>query len=128
MNFIRNLFKPSAPAAPTHVIHEVKISGRRDLPTDLRHASALKRRPTIHYSAHQSPKRGMWVRYQDRTGILTDLQEGDLAVIMLVDDQFGMNVLQITAAAQDVRQAHIHEIPEPRRPDKETAQRMGYST
>jgi hypothetical protein len=96
-------------------------------------SSALRRRTTrsaagsILVANEQEPKRGMWVVYGIRTGILTKLELGDVATVMLVDDQ-GLNRIEIHVPAKDLRQAWFEEIPAPRRPDYEHASRAGYYT
>lgn len=107
------------------VTHRVEISGGRQPPRELRSASHLRRRATSRFGGDQSPKRGMWVAYDGRTGILKDLEPGDVATVMLVDD-LGCNVLEIHAPAAQLRQAWYEEIPAGRRPDYEHAAAFGY--
>jgi len=112
--------------------HVVDVRGSTKLPSHLTAVSGLRRRPTRdHTGSHlrddQPPKRGMWVSYSGRTGILTDLEPGDVASVMLVDDA-GLNALAIHVPAAQLRQAWFEEIPAPRRPKYEDAVRFGYHT
>lgn len=89
--------------------------------------SQLRRRATSLVGSEQPPARGMWVRWQGRTGILTDLEAGDVATVMLVDDHKGENVLEVHAPAGDIRQAFYEEIPAKRRPHEAHAAALGYT-
>lgn len=104
----------------------VDTGGPTELPENLRHASALKRRWSTSTRNEQPPKRGMWVRHHGKTGILTDLAAGDVASVMITDDK-GLNVAQISVSASELRQATYEEIPAPRRPDMELARKLGYA-
>lgn len=106
------------------------LGGGTKVPAHAAGASALRRRPTMHLHGtlirnDQPPKRGMWVVYQQRTGILTMLELGDVATVMLVDE-LGLNAIEVHVPAKDLRQAWFEEIPEPRRPPYEDAVRFGY--
>lgn len=119
--------KPTEPPRQ-HVVDPVR--GSTKLPTHLTAVSGLRRRPTTTAAGSllrndQAPKRGMWVVYSQRTGILTDLEPGDVATVMLVDD-LGMNALEVHVPAAQLRQAWFEEIPAPRRPKYEDAVRFGY--
>lgn len=107
--------------------HEVQITGGRQIPAALRAESALRRRATPHHAGDQTPKRGMWVRWSGRTGILTDIERGDIATVMLVDDVKGENVLVVHQACSQLRQAYFEEIPTARRPDLKHALKFGYT-
>lgn len=117
------------PNAQTRVVTPSgNISGK--FPAHIAAGSSLRRRPTMH--AHgtliandQPPKRGMWVVYQQRTGILTKLEAGDVASVMLVDE-VGHNAIEVHVPAATLRQAYFEEIPAPRRPLYEDAVRFGY--
>lgn len=106
------------PARPVQVYTPV-TDGARQIPAALRHGSALQR----HHGG--PPGRGMWVVYEARTGILTALEHGDIATVMLVDEH-GCNMLEVHAPAEKLRQAYFEEIPEKRRPDEAVARGMGY--
>jgi hypothetical protein len=67
--------------------------------------SSLQRR-----AKDREPKRGMWVRWGDRVGILTNLEPGDIATVMCVDSH-GDNALEIHCTASELRQAYYNEIP-----------------
>jgi hypothetical protein len=104
----------TAPRIPTHV---AMTSALRRRATRTEHGSQLR--------DDQAPKRGMWVMYQQRCGILTNLEAGDVATVMLVDD-LGLNAIEIHVPAKELRQAFFEEIPEPRRPTYAAAVRFGY--
>ncbi len=70
-------------------------------------------------------RRGMWVVKDGATGILTEINSDGVAEVMLVDDQ-GLNLRQVHVNMHNLRQATRDEIPEPRRPDEETATALGY--
>ena len=95
-------------------------------------SSALRRRTTTSGAGsiitphEQAPKRGMWVRYSDRTGVLTNLEAGDIATVMLVDDVKGENVVEVHVPAAQLRQAYFDEIPAARRPTYDAGARLGY--
>ena len=116
--------KPAKPAE-TPRSRIVIPSGGAQIPEYVAAGSKLRRRPTAHMAQDQAPRRGMWVVYQSRVGILTNLEPGDVATVMLVDDA-GRNSLEIHAQAAALRQAWFEEIPEPRRPMYEDAERFGY--
>jgi hypothetical protein len=103
----------------------VTSEGRMHIRPELLVGSALRRRPTTYYRAEQPPKRGMWVYYQGEIGILTNLMAGDVAEVMLTDAQ-GLNKEPIKVQADQLRQAYLHEIPEPRRPALDIGTRLGY--
>lgn len=71
-------------------------------------------------------RRGMWVVYRDKVGVLTNVEGGNVAVVSLCDE-LGVNTVEIHVNAFEVRQAWHDEIPTPRRPDADTAQRFGYT-
>lgn len=108
----------------------VQPQGGARIPAHVVLGSALRRRATqtehgSHLMSDQAAKRGMWVVYSNRSGILTNLEPGDIATVMLVDD-LGLNQLEVHAAAKELRQAYFEEIPEPRRPEYADAARFGY--
>jgi hypothetical protein len=105
--------------------HVVVPSGGTQIPAHVVSASYLRRRPTVHVANEQPPKRGMWVVLGDRVGILKNIEAGDIATVMIVDDQ-GLNVVELHAPGANLRQAWYEEIPAARRPDYERAQRFGY--
>lgn len=107
-------------------VHRPAIVGGRQIDPGLRLMSSLRRRSTQHVLTEQAPKRGMWVRYDERTGILTDLEPGDVATVMIVDQADGTNVVEIHVPATKLRQAWFEEIPETRRPTEESAIKFGY--
>lgn len=96
------------------------------IPKSLLSVSALRRRPTSIVGEEQPAKRGMWVRYRESAGILTHLESGDIATVMLVDDRLGLNVTEVHVPAAELRQALLKEIPAPRRPTAALAASMGY--
>lgn len=117
-------FLKAKPEPVTHIVPAVP--GGQQIPLEHTLRSALKRRPTSHVNAAQPAKRGMWVRYQGRTGILTNLEAGDVATVMLVDDEYGLNGIEVHVPSAELRQAWLNEIPARRRPEPEIAARMGY--
>lgn len=70
-------------------------------------------------------RRGMWVRYQDVTGILTGIGASSIAEVMLVDD-IGENLKQVFVPLADVTRATYEQIPLPRRPTVDVALALGY--
>lgn len=70
-------------------------------------------------------RRGMWVRYQDVTGILTGIGASNIAEVMLVD-AIGENLKQIFVPLSDITRATYEQIPLPRRPTVEAARALGY--
>ncbi len=116
-----------SPDAKKHVVNP---AGSTKLPSHLTLVSQLRRRATkdrsgTHLRDDQPPKRGMWVVYADRTGILTDLEPGDVYTVMLVDDR-GLNALEVHAPGSQLRQAWFEEIPQARRPKYDDAVKLGY--
>jgi hypothetical protein len=116
-----------SPDAKTHV---VEVKGTTKLPPLLTVGSALRRRPTremggSHLRNDQPPKRGMWVVYSGRTGIVKDLEPGDIYTVMLVDEE-GFNAIELHVPGAQLRQAWYEDIPEGRRPPLEHAVRFGY--
>lgn len=69
----------------------------------------------------------MWVRWQNRTGILTNIEPGDIATVMIVDDIKGENVIEVHQPCNMLRQAYFEEIPTARRPDLKHAAKFGYT-
>lgn len=110
----------------TFNVHRPEISGGRQIDPGLRSVSALKRRTTQHVLTDQAPKRGMWVRYKERTGILTNIEPGDVATVMIVNQVDGTNVVEIHVMSNELRQAYFEEIPIGRRPDEAYAIKFGY--
>lgn len=117
----------SAKPSPDARSYTPEIGGGKQIAAPMRIASALRRRPSPQYAGELSPKRGMWVRHQDATGILTNIESGDVATVMLVDKKEGTNVLEIHVPAAELRQAYFDEIPEKRRPDQDRAAKFGYT-
>lgn len=116
--------------SPDARAHVVEAKGGAKIPAHIAMASGLRRRPATSHEGtllanDQAPKRGMWVVYSGRTGILTNLETGDVATVMLVDEQ-GFNSLEIHVPAGQLRQAWFEEIPEARRPAYKDAVRFGY--
>lgn len=71
---------------------------------------------------------GMWVVCDKRIGILSGLSGRGIYEIMLVDDE-GLNVMQVSAVESDLRQARASEIP-PKRIEHLSADQlatMGYA-
>src|SRR6185437_5266496 len=102
-----------------------KTSGPRAIPTHVAVGSTLRRRPTQSHPHETAPARGMWVRYSDRTGILMDIGQHDIARVMLVDAD-GFNTAEVNVPASVLRQAYLDEIPAKRRPHESVARNMGY--
>lgn len=121
-----NIWPFKKPDRPEARVHRPSIAGGKQIAADVRHASALKRRATTQHAGDQSAKRGMWVRYHDRTGILTNIEPGDVATVMLVDMDKGENVLEVHVPCADLRQAHYEELPIARRPTEYEAAKFGY--
>lgn len=71
-------------------------------------------------------RRGMWVVYSDKVGILTNVEGGNVATVVLTDS-VGLNTVEIHVNALELRQAWHDEIPASRRPEIELARRMGYT-
>lgn len=107
--------------------HAVEITGGRQIPAALRAESALRRRATSFHAGDQHPKRGMWVIWQNRPGILTNIERGDIGTVMLVDDVNGENLLEVHQPCSALRQAYFEEIPTKRRPDLKRALQFGYT-
>lgn len=131
MNIRQRVHSLLHPNAQTRVVTPAgNISGK--FPEHVSAVSSLRRRTTISAQGsvlvphEQAPKRGMWVHYQGRTGILTNLEAGDIATVMLVDDEKGENVLEVHAPCSQLRQAFFEEIPQGRRPKYADAVRFGY--
>ena len=103
----------------------VPVEGQSRIPVPLVLLSNLRRRVTSQAAGEQTAKRGMWVIYQNRVGILQNLETGDVATVMLVDEK-GHNSLEIHTQAADLRQAWYEEIPEARRPEYPLAAKFGY--
>lgn len=99
----------------------------RNIDVGARINSRLRRRATSMIGSEQPPSRGMWVHWQGRTGILTNLEPGDIATVMLVDDTKGENVLETHVHANELRQAYFEEIPKSRRPKADLAAALGYT-
>lgn len=72
------------------------------------------------------PERGMWVTYKEKPGILTNLEAGDVATVMMVDPEEGTNVMEIHVHGSELRQCLYTEIPARRRPYLEDAEALGY--
>jgi len=104
---------------------EVYPSGGQSVPSHVAIGSALKRRPTSRFGNDQSPKRGMWVVYKGKVGILKMIEVGDVATVTLVD-ALGLGESEIHVPADQLRQAYLDEIPEPRRPSLKVAATFGY--
>jgi len=119
------------PDAVTHVVNPKGLLNAKFQP-HVAASSSIRRRTTMteHGSVlrpdEQHPKRGMWVRYGNRTGILTNLEAGDIATVMLVDDQDGTNSLEVHTPGSQIRQAYFEELPVARRPSYADAARFGY--
>jgi hypothetical protein len=122
----RKPVSPESPVSPDARAHVVHPAGGREIPSHVRNASALRRRVHPSHPLEQAPKRGMWVVHQGRTGILTHLEPGDVATVMLVDD-LGHNIIEIHVPAPLLRQAYFEEIPERRRLEYHEAQHFGYT-
>ena len=128
MSFL-DFLKPKPARHPDARTHEVAITGRRDLDAGLAANSRLRRRPTPQQPEGGKPKRGMWVTYLGKTGILIDMIEGDLCRVQVVEPLNGHNQeeqylddqsktryrnLILTVPADELRQAWLDEIPRAR--------------
>jgi adenosine/AMP kinase len=73
-------------------------------------------------------RRGMWVAVKNSAspiGIVTALTNDGTARVMLVDGR-GEDKIEVDVPASSLRQAARLEIPAPRRPRREVAERLGY--
>lgn len=127
---LRGLFRAEQPPLGAARQHIVNVGAPSRLSPIIANGSALRRRAArspagVVLAGEQSPKRGMWVMYQRRIGILTALEPGDVATVMLVDDK-GLNALEVHAPARELRQAWFDEIPSARRPAWRDAVTLGY--
>lgn len=105
----KGLFTPSAPQP---VEDTVRVSDR------------TFHKPT---AAVYGLRRGMWVYSPDHgVGILTNVYEGGVGAIMLVNED-GTNKVAVGRPLMGLRQAKLKEIPPCRRPDAEAARLFGYS-
>ncbi len=101
-----------APSVPQPVADTVRVSDR------------TFHKPT---AAVYGLRRGMWVWSPDHgVGILTNVYEGGMGAIMLVNDD-GTNKVAVGRPLMGLRQAKHKEIPSARRPDATTARHFGYS-
>lgn len=119
---------PSEDTLPP-TVHVAQIGGPRGIDKEVLARTALKRRVTPASAPEartEIPKRGMWVRYSRSTGILLDILPGDIAKVMLVDRD-GVNMIEVTVLAKELRQALIDEIPEARRQSEDALLRLGYT-
>jgi len=78
-----------------------------------------------------SLRKGMWVRYEGRTGIATAIvpeQIGGITLVNvdIVDDKTGHTTMSVTAPIGALRQATHDEIPEVRRPHEHVSIAKGY--
>jgi hypothetical protein len=122
-----NLFSKKEPAAVEEPkVHVPTIGGSTSIAKEVTHVSALQRRKVHHTDPQRFAKKGMWVRTSNSTGVLKDIEPGDVATVMLVDEQLGENVLEVHVPASSLRQAYYEEIPEARRPSHEHAIKFGY--
>jgi hypothetical protein len=111
------------PNARTHV---VDVTGRRNLDPDLAANSKLRRRPTPSSPKGAAPKRGMFVVYMGKVGILTELLEEDVARVQVIEPLKGHNQSELymdnegnqkvrnhvlLCPAADMRQAWLDEVP-----------------
>lgn len=71
-------------------------------------------------------RKGRWVMYQDRIGIIIELTERS-ARVMLTDEE-GLNKIEVLAPLNELRQARAKEIPQKRVEQLDAAQlkAMGY--
>lgn len=76
-------------------------------------------------------RRGMWVVLKGPSGkraIVTALSSEGMARIMIVHPVSGENEIELDVPASSLRQALFLEIPEARRPHRDTARALGYVT
>jgi len=124
MKILDRIFNRPAPRT-----FEVPVTrGPRGLHPELSAISKLRRRPCNGNLLETPPKRGMWITYQGKPGVLTNLLPGDIAVVMLVDPTEGTNVAEFHVEASSVQQAWFEEIPLGRRPPVDQARALGYHT
>jgi hypothetical protein len=70
-------------------------------------------------------RKGMWVRYQDTTGIIARF-EGTNAEVHFVHPETGLTIARSMVPSGYLTQAGYDQIPEPRRPDPDRAAGFGY--
>lgn len=68
---------------------------------------------------------GMWVKLEDRVGILASRLDELTSEVHLVDD-VGDTAVIVQATNTTLSQATFMDIPERRRPNSERARRLGY--
>jgi hypothetical protein len=118
--------KPPAPEPRIHIpAISIPVINVDRMGSEPYRNSTLRRRPTTSTPHATPPIAGMWVRYGDRTGIITDLTAGDTYTVMIVDG-IGENDHQVRANGSELRQAYFEEIPPARRPELEHAVTFGY--
>lgn len=69
-------------------------------------------------------RQGMWVMHKYHVAILMDIRDGIATVDYVGQD--GTTLSTGVVQASSIRQAKLSEIPEPRRPNKAIADKMGY--
>lgn len=69
-------------------------------------------------------RKGMWVRYTDRVGIVASLAFPDAEVHLVDADGVTETVIVVTQSA--IAQAAFDDIPAARRPSADMAQSLGY--
>lgn len=69
-------------------------------------------------------RKGMWVRYADRVGIIADLRDPD-AELHLTNAE-GVTETVVIVSQSSIAQAAFDDIPAPRRPTADMAQKLGY--
>jgi hypothetical protein len=69
-------------------------------------------------------RQGMWVRFNDKIGILDKIQNGGCEVHLTNDA--GETEFVVLAGANQLQQATLNDIPEPRRPSPEFGASLGY--
>lgn len=71
-------------------------------------------------------RKGMWVVYADRVGIAASIKKaGTVAEFHRVDEKGLTSMVIPEVPVDELRQARLSEIPEPRRPSR-TNPRLGY--
>jgi hypothetical protein len=71
-------------------------------------------------------RKGMWVLYEGRVGILVKFNSELDAEVHLVNENGTTAMALPSVSLADLTQAAFNNIPEERRPDEATARRLGY--
>lgn len=103
-----------------------RLFGRQeveDIPTE--HVMHITPHDSI--TLRSSPlRKGMWVRYEGRTGILTRAFNDATGEVHIVNDQGETILIEPHVTLLALAQASYEDIPEPRRPSEDVARKGGY--